>query len=158
MRLPLLICGITLLDQLTKLWIRSSFAYGEQRVVIPGFFNLHHIHNTGAAWGMLAGWRIPLIAFSLIMLLLLIWRRRELFYGYRFGWVALGLLAGGIIGNLIDRVFLGYVVDFLDFHHGHWHFPAFNVADSAICIGIGLYLIGQFRAGREPTAVEQGSG
>ena len=50
------------------------------------------------------------------------------------------------------------MVDFLDFHHGHWHFPAFNVADSAICIGIGLYLIGQFRAGREPTAVEQGSG
>jgi signal peptidase II len=152
MRLPLLICGITLLDQLTKAWIRAVFACGEQQIVIPGLFNLHHIRNTGAAWGLLAGWRVLLIAFSLAMLLLLLRRRRELFYGFRGGWLALGLLAGGIVGNLIDRVFLGYVVDFLDFHHGHWHFPAFNVADSAICIGIGLYLLGQFRAGRNAPA------
>jgi len=152
MRLPLLICGITLLDQLTKAWIRSVFAFGEQRIVIPGFFNLHHIRNTGAAWGLLAGWRVLLIVFSLAMLLLLLHRRRELFYGFRAGWLALGLLAGGIVGNLIDRVFLGYVVDFLDFYHGRWHFPAFNVADSAICIGIGLYLLGQARGSRKPEA------
>ena len=152
MRLPLLICGITLLDQLTKAWIRAVFACGEQRIVIPGLFNLHHIRNTGAAWGLLAGWRVLLIVFSLAMLLLLLRRRHELFYGSRAGWLALGLLAGGIVGNLIDRVFLGYVVDFLDFYHGHWHFPAFNVADSAICIGIGLYLLDQARGARKPEA------
>ena len=150
MRLPLLICGVTLLDQATKAWVQAAFAYGEKRTVIPGLFNLHHIRNTGAAWGLLAGWRVLLIAFSLAMLLLLLRRRREFFYGFRGGRLAVGLLAGGIVGNLIDRLRLGYVVDFLDFYHGRWHFPAFNVADSAICIGIGLYLLGQFLAERPP--------
>jgi signal peptidase II len=152
MRLPLLICGVTLLDQATKAWVQAAFAYGEKRTVIPGLFNLHHIRNTGAAWGLLAGWRVLLIAFSLAMLLLLLRRRREFFYGFRGGRLAVGLLAGGIVGNLIDRLRLGYVVDFLDFYHGHWHFPAFNVADSAICIGIGLYLAGQYLAERKPEA------
>ncbi len=152
MRLPFLICGVALLDQATKAWIQAVFVHGEKRVVIPGFFNLHHIRNTGAAWGMLSGWRVLLIAFSIAMLLLLIRRRHELFYRFRGGRLAAGLLAGGIVGNLIDRLRLGFVVDFLDFYHGGWHFPAFNVADSAICIGIGLYLAGQYLAGRKPEA------
>ena len=147
MRLALLIGGTVLLDQLTKLWIQMRFLYSEKVVVVPGLFNLHYIRNTGAAWGMLAGWRLLLVLFSLAMLGLILHRRRELFGATSCGRAALPLLAGGIIGNLIDRVRLGYVVDFLDFHHGVWHFPAFNVADSAICIGIGLYLIGQFRQG-----------
>jgi signal peptidase II len=144
MRLLAWIGGIVLLDQLTKYWIQLRLLYAEQTTIIPGFFNLHHIRNTGAAWGMLAGWRILLILFSLAMLVLILRKRHELFYGFRGGRIAIGLLAGGIIGNLIDRIRLGYVVDFLDFYHGTWHFPAFNVADSAICIGIGLYLLGQF--------------
>ncbi len=152
MRLPYLICGVALLDQATKAWIQAIFAFGEKRAVIPGFFNLHHIRNTGAAWGMLAGWRALLIAFSIAMLLLLLRWRRELFYGFRGGRLAAGLLAGGIVGNLIDRLRLGFVVDFLDFYHGLWHFPAFNVADSAICIGIGLYLAGQYLAESKPEA------
>ena len=147
MRLALLIGGTVLLDQLTKLWIQMRFLYSEKVVVVPGLFNLHYIRNTGAAWGLLAGWRLLLVLFSLAMLGLILHRRRELFGATSCGRAALPLLAGGIIGNLIDRVRLGYVVDFLDFYHGHWHFPAFNVADSAICIGIGLYLIGQFRQG-----------
>jgi signal peptidase II len=152
MRFALLIGGITLLDQLSKLWVQMRFLYAEKVVVIPGFFNLHYIRNTGAAWGMLSGWRCLLVLFSLVMLTLILRRRRELFYATAFGRIALPLLAGGILGNLIDRIRLGYVVDFLDFYHGAWHFPAFNVADSAICIGIGLYLIGQFRAERKPAS------
>ena len=156
MRLALLIGGTVLLDQLTKLWIQMCFLYSEKLVVVPGLFNLHYIRNTGAAWGLLAGWRLLLVLFSLAMLGLILHRRRELFGATSCGRAALPLLAGGIIGNLIDRVRLGYVVDFLDFHHGVWHFPAFNVADSAICIGIGLCLIGQFR--QEPCAGRGGGG
>ena len=142
MRLPLLICGVTLLDQATKAWVQAAFAYGEKRTVIPGLFNLHHIRNTGAAWGLLAGWRVLLIAFSLAMLLLLLRRRREFFYGFRGGRLAAGLLAGGIVGNLVDRVKHGFVIDFLDFHWGEtWAFPAFNIADSAIFLGIALYFL-----------------
>ena len=150
MRLLALVFGIVVLDQMTKLWIQTRFLYVECRTAIPGFFNLHYIRNEGAAWGMFAGWRLLLILFSLGMLMLMLIRQRDIFLRQRFGHLALGLLVGGIIGNLIDRIRLGYVVDFLDFHSGAWHFPAFNVADSAICIGIGLYLLGQFLAERPP--------
>ena len=153
MRLLALVFGIAALDQMSKLCVQMRFLYAECRTVIPGFFNLHYIRNEGAAWGMFAGWRLLLILFSLAMLLLMLIRQRDIFLMQRFGRLALGLLVGGIIGNLIDRIRLGYVVDFLDFHGGAWHFPAFNVADSAICIGIGLYLLGQFMAERQtPTA------
>ncbi len=131
-----------LLDQLTKLWIQTEFLYGEQRQVIAGLFNLHYIRNSGAAWGVLAGWRLLLILFAVVMLVVLVRRRQELFYGLWLGRPALALLLGGIVGNLMDRIRFGYVVDFLDFHWQGHHFPAFNVADSAICIGVGLYLVG----------------
>ncbi|MDD5707557.1 MAG: signal peptidase II [Kiritimatiellae bacterium] len=138
------ICVIVLLDQATKSWVQGCLLHGERIVVAPGFFDLRYVRNTGAAWGLLTGWRLLLIGFSVAMLALLLRRRRELFGGWRGGNTAWVLLMAGIAGNLIDRVRLGYVVDFLDFYHRDWHFPAFNVADSAICIGIGLYLLSQF--------------
>ena len=110
--------------------------------MIAGLFNLHYIRNSGAAWGVLAGWRLLLILFAVVMLVVLVRRRQELFYGLWLGRPALALLLGGIVGNLMDRIRFGYVVDFLDFHWQGHHFPAFNVADSAICIGVGLYLVG----------------
>lgn len=155
MRLFALIIGTTVLDQLAKFWVQSRFLYAEELRIVPGLFSLHYIRNTGAAWGMLSGWRYLLVFFSIAMLALILRQRRTMFYPHPGGRLAVGLLAGGIIGNLIDRVRLGYVVDFLDFYHGQWHFPAFNIADSAICVGVGLYLLGQFRAGRNPSA-EQG--
>ena len=139
-----------LLDQLTKLWIQTEFLYGEQRQVIAGLFNLHYIRNSGAAWGVLAGWRLLLILFAVVMLVVLVRRRQELFYGLWLGRPALALLLGGIVGNLMDRIRFGYVVDFLDFHWQGMHWPAFNLADSAIFIGVALVLLTEF--GRKKSA------
>jgi len=135
---------VTLLDQITKYWVWRDFRLGEARTVIPGFLDLRYIRNEGAAWGMFSGHRWPLIAVSVVMLALLIAHRREILELGRMGALALGLLGGGILGNLIDRVRYGYVVDFLDFHWGSSHFPAFNVADSSICLGVALYMILSF--------------
>lgn len=140
---------VTLLDQWTKHEVQRHFLYNERREVIRGWFDLRYIQNTGAAWGMLAGRQTLLIGFSLAMLAVIIRTRRTLFAGQSAGWLAQGLLLAGILGNLIDRMRLGYVVDFLDFYWGTRHFPAFNVADSAICVGVGLYILGQWRAERD---------
>lgn len=152
MRLLAPICGLVLLDQWSKHWIQRHLLYGERIEVWPGVFDIRYVRNTGAAWGMLAGWRPLLILFAACMLALIVRRRREIFSGWRGGQASLALLVAGIAGNLIDRVRLGYVVDFLDFYRQAWHFPAFNVADSAICVGIGLYLLGQMRPVARPAA------
>ncbi len=149
---------ITLLDQLTKHAVQRRFLCNERHEVIPGWFDLRYIQNTGAAWGMLAGRQTLLIVFSLAMLVLIIRTRRTLFAGQSAGWFAMGLLVAGILGNLIDRMRLGYVVDFLDFYRGDRHFPAFNVADSAICVGVGLYILGQWLSERHQRRVQAAPG
>ncbi len=148
----LLICmGIVVLDQCTKLFIREYYLLGSIHEVIPGFMNLTHLRNTGAAWGMLGSQNMLLSLLSLIMLVLLIIFRRS-FIGasshvlvHR---IAFGLLTGGIIGNMIDRIRQGAVTDFLDFYIANWHWPSFNVADSAICIGVGIYLVASYADAR----------
>jgi len=144
----LVIAGaIVALDQATKGLVRQTFLReGQSRELVPGLLNLCYVGNTGAAWGVLSGRQSFLIAFSLVALAVLIWRRHALLGGLPMRWLVLGLFIGGIMGNLIDRVFLGHVVDFIDFYLGRSHFPAFNVADSSICIGVGLFL---FLQGRE---------
>ncbi len=149
MRLLLLIIGVTFLDQFTKHLVRHALLLGDAIPLIRGLLDLRLVHNTGAAWGMLAGWRWLLIGFSCVMLTLILRRRQKFFGPIPCGNTALGLLSAGILGNLIDRIRLGYVVDFIDFYHGTWHFPAFNVADAAICIGVGLYLLGNVSRPRE---------
>lgn len=129
--------GIILLDQVTKLWVVRDFYYGE-RMEVTSFFNLVLAHNTGAAFSMLAsagGWQrvffIGLaVAASAIIAYLLVRHRHE----PRFC-LALSAILGGALGNLVDRVRLGYVVDFLDFHVLGYHWPAFNVADMTITGG-----------------------
>lgn len=146
---PLLIAiGVTLLDQAGKFLIRRHFDLYESLPVIPGLFNLRYIQNTGAAWGMLAGMHHWLAALSVAVLAALVFFRRSFFNDGRLDRMALGLIIGGIAGNLIDRVRLNYVVDFLDFHWGAHHFPAFNVADAAICSGVGLYMLSQILQAR----------
>lgn len=139
----LLSLGILFVDQITKQWIRARLQVGAQVPVIPGFFNLSHVLNEGAAWGLLQGLGRWLIAFSLAVLFVLVATHRVMTQHSRLALVASSFLFGGIVGNLIDRVRLGYVVDFLDFHWRGWHFPSFNVADTAICFGVGLYLLSQ---------------
>ena len=133
----------TILDQVTKQLVRERFLLGEQLSVIPGFFNLTYVRNTGAAWGMLSGLNNWLVLLSSVMLGFLILFRRSFLTDAVMHQVAAGLMLAGIIGNLVDRIRLGYVVDFLDFHPG-FDFPAFNVADASICTGVGLYLLSQF--------------
>lgn len=135
---------IVILDQFTKYLILSGVSRIDPIEVVPGFFNIAHVRNTGAAWGMFAGFGDGLIVLSVVMLFIIIVFRRH-FIGDRFlDRTAMAFMIAGIIGNLIDRVKLGYVVDFLDFHVGASHFPSFNVADSAICVGVCLYLIAHF--------------
>lgn len=135
------------LDQLSKLWIGSRFSFFESYTV-TGFFNLVLAHNTGASFSMLSdagGWQrwlfsaIAIIASVWIIWLLRKHRREKLFC------IALALILGGALGNLIDRLVYGYVVDFLDFHWDEHHFAAFNVADSAINIGAALLLWDSFK-------------
>ena len=140
---PLLVAlCVVLLDQASKEWVRGAFSLHESVPVIPGFFHLTYIRNTGAAWGLFSGQNIALSALALVMLAVLVAFRRKILPPGRVHRVALGLLCGGIVGNLFDRLRLDYVVDFLDFFVRSSHFPAFNVADSAICIGVGIYVLG----------------
>lgn len=140
--LPLLLAlFIAVLDQVSKQHIRYSFALGESRVVLDGFFSLTYVRNTGAAWGMLGGQNVALALLSVIMLAVLVVFRRSFLSDSWEHRVALGLMIGGIIGNFFDRVRLGWVTDFLDFYWRGYHWPAFNVADASICTGVGLYVI-----------------
>lgn len=133
--------AILVLDQLTKQAVRADFIYGESRPVIEGFFNLVYVRNDGAAWNLLAGHGIVLIFISIAVLGVLFVYRRHFLEEQLSHKVLLGLLVGGIAGNLVDRIRFGWVTDFLDFHVDVYHWPAFNVADSAICIAFGLYFL-----------------
>ena len=141
--LALILCLIiVLLDQFTKVWVRSTFIYGGDPIeVIPGFFNLVYVRNPGAAWGMLGGQQAVLILLSIVVFILLAVFHRRVLNPTLDHRIALGLMLGGVLGNLIDRIKLGWVTDFLDFYIGTYHWPSFNVADSAICIAVGLYLL-----------------
>ena len=141
-----LAAAIVALDQLTKWAVLGHFAYGERRE-ITGFFNLVLVYNKGAAFSLFAqaaGWQTPLLAaFALaaaVIVSVLILRNPDR------GLLCLGLalILGGAVGNLIDRLRFGHVVDFLDFHALGWHWPAFNVADSAISIGAVLLILEGF--------------
>lgn len=135
---------IVVADQVSKYAVSRSLYMGQQIPVIPGFFTLTYHCNDGAAWGMLGGHNGLLIGFSAVVLVLLVLFRRAMFLPIRTHCVTMGLLVGGVVGNLLDRLRLGSVVDFLDFHVGPYHWPAFNVADSALCIGVGIYIVSFF--------------
>lgn len=149
--MPLLVAVlIAVSDQWTKAVVRASFALGESRPVIDGFFNLTYVRNTGAAWGILGGQNTSLTILSVVMLVLMVIFRRSFLGDTWEHRLALGLMAGGIIGNLHDRVRLGWVTDFFDFYFRAWHWPAFNIADAAICTGVGIYIISAFWISHHP--------
>jgi signal peptidase II len=140
--LPLLTAiVVTLVDQWTKYLVRVDFQYGESRPVIENFFHLTYVRNTGAAWGMLGDHTHILTIISIVMLIIMIVFRRSFLNNTFSHRLALGLMIGGIVGNLLDRIRQNWVTDFFDFFIGGWHWPCFNIADSAICIGVGIYLI-----------------
>jgi signal peptidase II len=133
------------LDRLAKWAVASNIALQESVTVVPGFFSLTHVQNTGAAFGLFADysgqWKVgALVSFSVLALIVvsaLLWKNSHSFTTTTFG---LSLILGGAMGNLWDRMMTGRVVDFLDFHMGSYHWPAFNVADSAIVVGAILLI------------------
>lgn len=149
MRIPVLAVAIIAADQLTKGMAMTHLKPVGSLAVIPGFFSLSYVENRGAAWGMLAGQQVFLIAFSLVTLGFLVWKRKQLFDGLWGGSITLSLIIGGVLGNLIDRVRLSRVIDFLDFHWNSSHFPAFNIADASICCGVFLFIVTQWHHDRK---------
>jgi signal peptidase II len=141
----LIAVAVAALDQLTKWLVVRSLSEEESRVVINGFFSLVNWPNTGTAWSILKDCNLLLVVVSLLALLAM-FLFRHAFPLQRPRWrIALGLIMGGIIGNLVDRVRVHHVTDFLYFYVGQYHWPAFNVADSAICTGVGLYILLSWR-------------
>ena len=142
MRWLALSAAVIALDLATKAWVSASFQLGESRELLP-IFNLVLAHNTGAAFSFLAGaggwqrWLFTAITVVISVALVIGLRRNDT---KPLIATAFALVLGGALGNLYDRLTLGYVVDFLDFHWGRAHFPAFNVADSAITVGVALLL------------------
>lgn len=131
-----------LLDQLTKFWVLTAIPEHKSITVIPGLLDLVNIRNRGAAFGFLNSpdidWQfwlfLPATLAAVVVIILLVRTAQEQPWLFR----ALGLVMGGALGNLVDRIRFRAVVDFLDIYVGDWHWPAFNVADMAICIGAGL--------------------
>lgn len=139
-------CLVIVLDYVTKTAMLGAFLPGESRAIAP-FFNLVLVFNKGAAFSFLAdaqGWQTLFFAsiatVASFIIAFLIYRNRH----QRLFCTGLALILGGAIGNLYDRLAYGHVVDFLDFHAAGWHWPAFNVADSAITVGAGILIVESF--------------
>jgi signal peptidase II len=143
----LLVIGI---DQLTKFLVLRWLGYAEEKVVVDGFFKFVHWTNTGAAWSLFRGRNELLAVIALVALVVLFFSRHHFDSRTLLGQVAFGFIFGGIMGNLIDRLVRGHVIDFLYFYlqqrgGGEIGFPAFNVADSAICTGVALVFVVTWR-------------
>lgn len=134
---------VIVLDQLTKMWATLSLQPLGTVMLVPGFFNLTYVRNTGIAFGMFAGQGLLVGLFVVALGLLALYYARGLNWA---GWepnLVGGCLCGGALGNLLDRSRWGYVVDFFDAHIGMHHWPVFNVADSLICLSVGWIVLRQ---------------
>ena len=145
---------VLVLDQATKFWIAAhvpfdpmhSHGIGGDIEIIRGFFYLIHVGNTGAAWSMFAGRSMMLAVLAAGTLVAIFFWRQSLGLKQPLAQLCFGLLGGGIVGNLIDRLLHGHVIDFVDLHFGSYIYPTFNVADSGICVGVILYVLQSLRA------------
>ena len=137
---------VLLIDQFTKVLVLGAFQLGDS-TSITSFFNLVRVHNHGAAFSFLAGaggWqRWFFTGIGVVAAVFMVWMLRS-HAGQKLFSLAISLILGGAIGNVVDRLLHGYVVDFLDFFWGTWHFPAFNVADAGISVGAALLILDEF--------------
>ena len=160
---------VFVLDQVTKAWIfhhpelpLGSYFYPDSIPVIDGFFYIVHIGNEGAAWGMFHGYGSVLVLFALLALVAIYKLRHSLELHRRPMQLAFGLLIGGVLGNLVDRLLHGHVIDFLDFHFPfsipyllpEGRYPAFNIADCGIVIGVFSYITLSFFQKEPPAEAE----
>ena len=155
-----LIIGVVAADQLSKMWILDVFQLYESREIIPGFFNLVYVVNTGAAFSILADvdspWRhyfFLIIGCIAVVGLTIAYMKFKVENKYYY--LPIGLIVGGALGNMIDRIRFGSVVDFLDFYFRGYHWPAFNVADSAICVGAVLFIGMNYLDSKKHTETEE---
>ncbi len=151
--LAVLALAVLAADQATKYAVSRLTAPGSMREVIPGVLNLVHTSNPGVAFGFLADsempWRGPLlILFSLAVMAMIVWILATHRAGGAFGQCGMALVLGGAAGNVLDRLMLSSVTDFIDFHIGNYHWYTFNIADSAIVVGAGLIVLEVLRDGQ----------
>jgi signal peptidase II len=142
----LIALGTIAADQLTKQMALKAFQPGEIKPIINGFFNLTLTFNRGAAFGLWSGlpsgWREAVLGMTILLALVVVtYLLTRPYYQTPLAQISLAAILGGAIGNVIDRLAYGAVVDFLDFYIGSTHWPAFNIADSAICVGVALILL-----------------
>jgi len=147
------------LDQVTKALVLQFLRYRPEQIVVPGFFKLVHWQNTGAAWSLFRGNNNLLALVALLALVLLFLSRHHFEVRALLGQIAFGLIVGGIMGNLTDRLRVGYVIDFIYFYVQRGNgkeigFPAFNVADSAICTGVALVFFITWRSDHNTKSAE----
>lgn len=149
------------LDRVTKLWIEGTVSLWDSYHVIPGFFNIVHTKNKGAAFGMFAESDSPFrtalliaVSFSVLLFIMYVILRpgKSGFSGSTLTTIGLALVMGGALGNIYDRVLHGEVTDFLEFYSGAWRFAAFNIADSAISVGAGLLILDMWRTRKQTDA------
>jgi signal peptidase II len=140
--------GVFLVDQMTKAWAIRRLRFGGDQSVIPNFLNFAYAENRGVAFSMLdeggdtGRWGLSAVAVVAGILVLYYFWRVPRAHDRLLG--ALALLLAGILGNVVDRLRLGFVIDFIDVQFGSWHYPTFNVADAAICVGAGLLILDMF--------------
>ena len=145
--------GVFMIDQSTKAWAVRRLRLGQDISVIPGFLNLAYAQNTGVAFSMLddhgdtGRWGLSIVAMVAAVLVIYFFWRTPRTDDRILG--ALAMLLAGIAGNVVDRLRLGFVVDFIDVQFGQWHYPTFNVADAAICVGAGLLILDMVLAKRK---------
>ena len=138
------VVNLLLADQIAKAAACYYLKDEPPHVVVENLFRFAYVENRGCAWGLLQGQVWPLAFFGVVALMFLIWKRRVVFPSGAWGALAETLLYAGILGNLVDRLYLGYVVDMLDFHWGPHHFPCFNMADSFITVSAGILIVLSF--------------
>ena len=151
--------AVFMIDQTTKSWAVRRLRFGGDREIIPGFLNFSYAQNTGVAFSMLddhgdtGRWGLSVVAFIAAALVVYFFWRTPRSDDRILG--ALALLLAGIVGNVVDRSRLGFVVDFIDVQFGSWHYPTFNVADMAICIGAGLLILDMFLSKKKESVKEK---
>lgn len=149
-----LFIGVFVFDRVTKIWAFDWLRFHSPISVIPGFFSLRYAQNTGIAFGLmsrygtLVQWMSPFVFVALVYFFI----KSVHFHGMYPNWraISIGMVIGGALGNLYDRVVFQYVIDFLDVYLGSYHWPTFNVADSFICIGVGILLILAYKTEKLP--------
>jgi len=162
-KIALIAILVIALDQFTKLIVRRYLGETQEKVVVEGFFKFVHWGNTGAAWSLFRGNNYLLALVAIAALVVLFFSRHHFEARTLLGQVAFGLICGGIVGNLIDRIWFQHVIDFLYFYlvqRGGTEvgFPAFNVADSAICTGVGLVFLITWKTERGIAPAEPAAG